>query len=60
MGINTSTPTYNPATDIPSLKGEIFLVTGANSGIGYETVAELVAHGAKVRMDGLSWQDHRG
>lgn len=48
MGIFASTPTYNPATDIPNLKGKVCLVTGGNAGIGYETVAELVKHGAKV------------
>lgn len=37
-------------SDIPSLEGKIAIVTGANSGIGYETAAELAGHGATVIM----------
>lgn len=48
MGASASTPSYNPSKDIPNLKGKVILVTGANAGIGYEAVAELVKHGAKV------------
>ncbi|KAG9007446.1 hypothetical protein FRB93_007861 [Tulasnella sp. JGI-2019a] len=48
MGIFTSRPTYDPASDIPDLKGKVCLVTGGNAGIGYETVSELVKHGTKV------------
>ena len=36
------------ASDIPDLKGKIALVTGANSGIGYQTSLELARKGAHV------------
>lgn len=36
--------------DIPSQKGKLFLVTGANSGLGFGTTKELVKKGAKVVM----------
>lgn len=36
------------ADDLPDLKGRRALVTGAASGIGYETAAALAAHGAEV------------
>ncbi len=38
------------AQDIPSQKGRIAVVTGANSGIGYETARVLAARGATVVM----------
>ncbi|KAG8880921.1 hypothetical protein FRB98_004681 [Tulasnella sp. 332] len=47
MGILASTQKYNPSTDIPNLKGKVILVTGANAGIGYEALAELVYMGAR-------------
>lgn len=36
--------------DIPSLKGKVAIVTGANSGLGLETSAELAKAGATVIM----------
>jgi NAD(P)-dependent dehydrogenase (short-subunit alcohol dehydrogenase family) len=36
--------------DIPNLKGKVAIVTGANSGIGYEAARELAKKDAKVIM----------
>ncbi|KAJ9606760.1 hypothetical protein H2200_008769 [Cladophialophora chaetospira] len=36
--------TFDPERDIPSLKGKVCLVTGANSGLGEATVAALARH----------------
>ena len=35
-------------TDIPDQTGKIVLITGANSGIGFEAARALVQHGATV------------
>src|SRR5579859_7840580 len=36
--------------DIPDLKGKVFIVTGANSGTGYESALALAEKGATVVM----------
>ena len=36
------------AKDIPDLTGRTAVVTGANSGVGFETAAALAASGATV------------
>jgi NAD(P)-dependent dehydrogenase (short-subunit alcohol dehydrogenase family) len=36
------------ANDIPALAGKTAVVTGANSGLGYETSLALARHGAHV------------
>ena len=36
--------------DMPDLDGQVAIVTGANSGIGYETTRALAQHGATVIM----------
>lgn len=36
------------AQDIPDQAGRVAVITGANTGLGYETAAALAAHGARV------------
>jgi NAD(P)-dependent dehydrogenase (short-subunit alcohol dehydrogenase family) len=43
---------------MPALDGRTAIVTGANSGLGYETALELARHGADVTM--LARDEGRG
>lgn len=44
-----STPAFTPA-DLPDLKGRVILVTGGNTGLGYQSILAFIKKGAKVYM----------
>ncbi|KAF8195273.1 hypothetical protein K438DRAFT_1673984 [Mycena galopus ATCC 62051] len=48
--VRISPPSFRPERDIPDLSGKIILVTGGNTGIGYETVKQLLLKNAKVYL----------
>ncbi|KAG9027506.1 hypothetical protein FRB95_007643 [Tulasnella sp. JGI-2019a] len=41
---------FLPARDMPDLSGKVMIVTGGNSGLGKETIQELLKKNAKVYM----------
>ncbi|KAJ7165754.1 NAD-P-binding protein [Mycena filopes] len=43
-------PKFRPGRDIPDLTGKTVIVTGGNTGIGYETVKQLLLKNAKVYL----------
>ncbi|KAJ7278990.1 NAD(P)-binding protein [Mycena rebaudengoi] len=45
-----STPHFLPERDMPNLSGKIAMVTGGNTGIGYETVKQLLIKDATVYL----------
>lgn len=46
----TRNPKWLPERDMPDQTGKVAIVTGGNSGIGYETVRGLMRKGARVYM----------
>jgi NAD(P)-dependent dehydrogenase (short-subunit alcohol dehydrogenase family) len=52
--MTTKTNLKLTANDIPSQHGRRILITGGNSGIGYEAALELARHGAEVIMPARS------
>ncbi|KAF4586967.1 hypothetical protein EYR40_010985 [Pleurotus pulmonarius] len=50
MSYRAPSATFNPVTDLPSMKGKVVIVTGSSSGIGFATLQHLSRMGAKVYM----------
>ena len=38
------TAPFTPSKDIPSLSGKVIVITGANGGLGYESLIQLASH----------------
>ncbi|KAJ7612630.1 hypothetical protein FB45DRAFT_302098 [Roridomyces roridus] len=47
-------PSFVPERDIPNLTDKVVVVTGGNTGIGYQTVKQLLLKNAKVYIAGRS------
>ncbi|KAI0036127.1 NAD-P-binding protein [Vararia minispora EC-137] len=60
MGFVISRPSFDPRKNVPSLQGRIAVVTGADTGIGFETADQLVAHGAKVYLACVTEEKAKG
>ncbi|PPR08291.1 hypothetical protein CVT24_002449 [Panaeolus cyanescens] len=45
---------FKPSRDLPNLSGRVILVSGANTGIGFETVRNLAIRGATVYLGSRS------
>ncbi|KAF8195281.1 hypothetical protein K438DRAFT_1760937 [Mycena galopus ATCC 62051] len=43
-------PKFHPERDMPDLSGKVIIVTGGNTGIGYETAKQLLLKNAKVYL----------
>jgi NAD(P)-dependent dehydrogenase (short-subunit alcohol dehydrogenase family) len=54
--MTTKTSTKFTADDVPSLVGRRVLITGANSGIGFEAALELARKGAEVILPARTWE----
>jgi len=52
--VTTETTQKFSASDIPPQKGRCVVITGANSGIGYEAALELARKGAEVILPARS------